>query len=229
MGYLVDDLLPEHVVHLLAGPSGAGKTRWLLTSLMEWRKGRPFLDKPSRPGEWLYISADRGADEVERMLERMRVDRNQVPLVPAFGKDYKNINEIMDLIVQRRPRLAVVEAFASFVDSNHKTMVKNYLNRWKRFCDEASTTIIGIVESPKMTPQKFYDNPRQRVSGVADWGHFASTIIIAEFEDPRDPNGPRRLWICPRDYPSVQRRFTFDFHGRPMLQEVEDIEIPVSD
>jgi len=226
VSYLIDDLLPENVVHLLGGPSGAGKTRWLINSLIEWRKGRPVLDKPSHPGKWLYISSDRGADEVNRMLERMQVDKSLVPLIPAFGKDYKNINEIMDIIVREKPKLTVIEAFGSFLDSNSKKEVKAYLNRCKRFCDEAQTTIIGVVESPKMTPNKFYENPRQRISGVADWGHFASTIMIAEFENPKNPNGARRLWICPRDYPSVERLFTFDFHGRPVLSNPDEIIVP---
>jgi RecA-family ATPase len=221
--YLIEDLLPTHEVHLLAGPSGAGKTRWLFQMLLEWQQGLPVLGKKSYPCEWVYVSGDRSRDSVTRTLGGMGIDPDKVPLVPAWD-DHMGINEIFDEIQKSGASFAIIEAFGSFVEPpGNGKCVKQFLQRCDRFMKLAECTILGIVESPKLKPYERYENPRQRVSGAAAWAHFSETIFLVEPDDLSVPDNPHRtLTVCPRNGPGMTFNMVFDSSGR--LQPVRTLD-----
>ncbi len=224
MSYLVDVILPENEIHLLGGPSGAGKTRWLLHTLLKWEKGEQFLGYTSHPAPWVYVAADRSVTSVERTLSGMGIDPGRITAIPAWDKGMK-INELMDAIEKCRAHLVVWESFGSFVDEPAQGhQVKAFLSRMNRFCRQIDTTIIGIMESPKMKPYERYANPRQRISGAAAWGHFSETIMLVEpdmdlmDDDPANPY--RYLYVCSRNGPAMKLKLCFDLQG--CLQVVND-------
>lgn len=224
MSYLVDVILPENEIHLLGGPSGAGKTRWLLNTLLQWEKGEDFICYPSHPAPWVYVAADRSVSSVQRTLSSMGIQPGLITAIPAWDKGM-GISEILDAIEKCRAHLVVWESFGSFVEEPaHGQQVKKFLSRMNRFCRQVDTTIIGIVESPKMKPYERYSNPRQRISGAAAWGHFSETIFLVE-PDPDcmddDPANPYRfLYVCSRNGPAMKLLMCFDLQG--CLQVVHD-------
>src|SRR6266436_434626 len=200
MSYLVDVIIPKHEVHLLGGPSGAGKTRWLLHTLLRWEQGEDFLCYKSHPVPWVYVAADRSCASVQRTLIGMGIEPGRILTIPAWDQGM-NENQIMDKIAKCKAKLAVWEAFGSFVPEPQRgPQVKQYLTRMQRFCQEVDTTIIAVVESPKMKPYERYENPRQRISGAAGWGHFSETIFLVEPDDVGKLENPyRTLYVAPRN------------------------------
>lgn len=220
--YIVDLIIPAEEVHLLGGPSGAGKTRWLMHTLLEWEDGAGFLDFRSHPVPWVYVAADRSVSSVQRTLRGMGIQPGRILAIPAWDKGM-GVNEIMDQIVASKATLVVWESFGSFVDPpGNGPQVKKFLQRMAKFARECHLTIIGVVESPKQKPYERYENPRQRVSGAAAWGHFSETIFLVEPDQVEDPGDPyRTLYVCPRNGPGMKISLCFDMQGR--LLPIQDL------
>src|SRR5258707_15300982 len=109
---LIDDILPTHRVHLLAGVSDAGKTRWVIPPMLDWAAGRPVLERTSRPKPWAYVIGDRTQREAADTMADMGIDIDTIPCIPAFGP-HRSANEIL-LAAQRmnpQPQLLVWEGF----------------------------------------------------------------------------------------------------------------------
>ncbi len=215
MSFLVDSLIPEHEINLVAGPSGAGKTRWLLQTLKKWEAGEPFLGHTSYPAKWCYVASDRTLASVHRTLDSMGIDPKGLNIIPAWGADYKTLPQIFDAINGSGAKLAVIEAFGEFAEEPTGKAVRNYLAAVQRTIAKDQITLIGVVESPKMKPHERYENPRQRVSGAAAWAHFTETIFLVEPENVSDPSSPtRRLTVCPRNREGLILKAAFDSMGR---------------
>lgn len=228
--YLVDVLIPKDENNLLAGPSGAGKTRWLLNQLLLWEKGEDFLGFKSHPVPWIYIAADRSMKSVNRTLKEMGIDPARIKnKIPAWDKSM-NESQILDAIqAYKGHHLVVWESFGSFVGHpQNGPRVKEWLLRTSKFCREHDKTILGIVESPKMKPFERYANPRQRISGAAAWAHFSETIFLVEQEDFDNPNNPdRTLHVCGRNSPAMKIILSFDHQGRLLPLMDEDAAVAV--
>jgi RecA-family ATPase len=215
MSDLIDDILPEKEIHLIAGASGAGKTTWVLQTLYnEWQRGKPVLGYASHPGKWVYVAADRSIVAVHRRLAALHIPRGAIDIIPAWDKSM-TLQGIYQEIEQRKPVLAVIEAFSSFVgEPGGMFQVKSYLQNIHNFIRSSGVTVLGIVESPKMKPHEKYENPRQRVSGVAAWGHFTETVFVIELVNPKAPSsGQRVLYVCSHNSAGMERNGGFDAAG----------------
>ena len=203
---IVDDMFYEGSIHLIAGPTGAGKTRWLLEALQEWEQSLPVLGCASHPCPWIYVSADRQQSEVDRTIKSLGLTM-KVPTMLAFGvMPPIGAMGILEKAEQRGAELIVWEGFGKYVEGNARSVeVSRWLNwmTWRLSHKQDGTprgaplTIIGVMEEPKMKPRDKYPNPRQRVSGPAAWGHCCDTIIVIEPENEKKPTDPRRhMYVC---------------------------------
>jgi hypothetical protein len=215
--YLVDPILPVHEIHLLGGPSGAGKSRWLFQTLLDWEQGLPVLDYPSHPVPWVYVASDRSLASVCRTFASMGLLQT-IQIIPAWDKGL-SFNMILDAIKEQGAQFAVIESFGSFVDPpGNSACVKKFLQPIGRYCRNNDLTILGVMESPKMKPYERYDNPRQRISGAAGWGHFTETIFLMEPADVKDAENRDRIFtLCPRNGTATVINYTFDERGRLLL------------
>lgn len=208
MADIVTGIFPEQTIHLVAGSTGAGKSRWLLEWLSDWQQGKPVIDgRASTPVPWLYVSGDRSEKEATATIVDLGLNPKTIPLLPAFGlMPPMGALGVLEIAEKQKIGLLVWEGFGQYVDSNAgSSKVKAWLNMivWRlshtqdgkpRGCP---LTIIGIMEQPKMKPRDKYQNARQRVSGPAAWGHTASTIVLVEHA-AKDCKGPgRNLEIYP--------------------------------
>jgi RecA-family ATPase len=212
--YLIDVILPARETSLMAGPSGAGKTRfWLPMMIHEWSKGLSVLGFKSHPVPWVYVASDRSEKSVHATLSDMGIHPSTFPMIPAWDRAM-TISQILDAVKQHQAKFAVIEAFGSFVESRHHCAIKQFLQAYHKMARGMDLTTLGIMESPKQKPHERYDNPRQRVSGFAAWAHFTETIVLVEFIAPADvSNSQRLLTICPRNAPAFERAGTFDHQG----------------
>src|SRR5574337_1032951 len=98
--YLIDSILPVQQVHLVAGPTGAGKTTWLLQTLLDWHRGKPVLGFCSHPCRWAYIAADRTAQDALMTVMRMGIGPAELPFIPARDQ-HLGTSGILDAIERR--------------------------------------------------------------------------------------------------------------------------------
>lgn len=214
--FLIETILPSGEVSLLGGPSGSGKSRWLFDTLLDWEASRPVLGFRSYPVPWIYIASDRTVKSVQRTWVSMGIDPERITYVPSWNNSM-GIDEIMDVVDKSPARLVVIESFGSFVPARMPAGkdVKAFLGRMSNWCQRHDKTILGVVESPKLKPNEKYENPRQRISGVAAWGHFSETIFLIEPEDVTDGSNINRIMnICPRNAPTKTINLRFNENGR---------------
>ncbi len=223
--FLVDLILPTREIHLLGGPAGAGKTRWLLDNLLLWEEGIPFLEFPSHPVPWVYVAGDRSSESVIRTLKSMGLDPKRIPMVHAWDESM-GLSEIMDKIQASKAKLVIWESFGTMVnDPGRGTQVKDYMQRMSRFARRCDLTIIGVMESPKMKPYERYENPRQRISGPVGWGHHSETIFLVEPVSVDDPDNPFRvLTVCLRNGAGIRKLLCFDPFGRLLVSDLGDVD-----
>lgn len=213
--YLIETILPANEIHLVAGPSGAGKTRWLMHTLLKWERGESIFGYRSYPVPWVYVAADRSIESVGRTLTSIDIDPKHLNIIPSWDERH-TWSQVLDSIGKSKAKLAVIESFGSFVDPPaNGACVKNFLARTGAAVRYGDVTFIGINESPKMKPADKYELARQRISGPAAWGHFSETVFMVEPADPRHAElGTRTLTICPRNGPEQVFKSAFDSDGR---------------
>jgi hypothetical protein len=207
--HLIDRLLPEREVHLLAGPSGAGKTTWLTAFLHSWSHGEAIFGNKSHPAPYLYISLDRSYSSVLRTLDRLGMAHDQFPFYepPDSITSATPLIKIIEDAKKKHPdvRLVVVEGIASRVPdgkSNDYKIVADFLLSLRKTCEKLDITVLGVAHTTKTKGEDRYENPRQRIAGSVAWGGFSETIIILEPKDPEDvsENAPRELMLLPRNW-----------------------------
>lgn len=231
--YLIDKLLPTRRVHLLAGASNVGKSRWVLPTMVDWSKGKPIMGLPSHPVPWAYVSGDRLLVEAQDTITSLGLSLGDVPIIPAFGQDNKTWLQVLLEASKMNVQFLVWEGFGDLVpDPQRRMQVRDFLGHISACCNQPTSytpsgmTILGIMESPKMKPYERYKNPRERVSGVASWGYHTSTVILIEagkVENPADPS--RILYASLKNAPSFTALGEFNRSGHLAFGEPELIEI----
>jgi AAA domain len=225
--YLIDRLFPHTGVHLIGGPSGAGKTRWLFQTLIDyWEKGKEVLGYKSHPCPWLYIAGDRPLDDAYDTLEDLGYNPDHVRMYGAVNEGVREIEPILNIIVEANPKpeLVVVEGlpFMCKGNTNDISHVSKFMTNLARTCIKAEIGIWGSCHSPKMKEDAHYDNPRQRVMGSVAWAACAGTIVLVEpvGHGSTEIENQRRLIVLPRLGASIYKDLQFNTAGR--LVETEE-------
>ena len=213
-------MIQTELVHLCGGPSGAGKTRWLLPMVQnQWRLGKPVLGHKSYPVSWCYVPMDRPYSSVEETLLTLKLDPLKINTIPAMDLGYNSITQVLDDAERMGARLVIIEMFAYLLKGPEtRESVRAFMGACQRMLAGTGMTIIGTMESPKMRPKDVYRNPRQRISGPASWGHCAETIILIEPDQHKPEDSPyRTIGIHPRNGGAEIYKAIFRRDGTPAL------------
>jgi len=221
---LIDLILPSARVHLIAGNSNAGKTRWIIPTMLQWQAHQPIMGFASHPIPWAYVIGDRLRIEAEDTINSMGIDPSVITMIPAFGPDNKNWRTVMYAAAALKVGVLVWEGFGDFCEGEKKRDVRDFLSSISAMCHDKSypggcLTILGIMECPKMKPAEKYADPRQRVSGNSSWVYHTSSVFIIESDKPKDLTEPRRnLYASIKNGISFQTVGDFDNFGRLYFQ-----------
>lgn len=205
---LIDDILPAREIHLIAGPSGAGKTTWLIKMIDNWRQGMSIFGHASHPKPFMYLSLDRSQAGVRRIFDRLKVNHKNFQLfVPKANSNNQKLSlaQLLRGLIKTYPdvRVYFIEGFQSRTPDgkmNDYKVVAHFLLELQQICEESNITIIGVAHASKAKQDEKYLNPRERVNGTVAWAAYSETIIVVEPEDPDDPqNVNRRVMILPRN------------------------------
>lgn len=212
--YLVEKIIPSGRIHLLAGISSAGKSRWIIPSLLLWQTGMPILGLRSHPVPWCMVCADRPLSDAHDTLATMGFKPSSVDIIPAFGKYNKTRLEILTEITKRKVGMVFWEGFDMMIrNPNHPGAVREFLSAVSSFCEEG-LTIIGTVGVPKLKPAETYQNPRQLVGGSSLWERATSTNFVIQPTNPKNVgDGSRMLHVCLKNAPSFAVQGAFHPNG----------------
>lgn len=221
--YIIEDVLPTKGVHLLAGPSGAGKTTLAFQLLEAVATGQPWLGHATKKMKVAYISADRASISVWETLDRMELDIEVFSLVD----EQMEKASLTDVIIPRltakfggRPDLIYIDGFTSMCPGgqmNNYMDVALWLAALQRYVQKIGTTILGAVHTAKVREGEEIKNVRQKVLGSVSWAGYSETVIIVEPSDSTDvENNKRVVYICPRNRPET-REYAYVEEGKLVL------------
>jgi hypothetical protein len=229
--WIVEDIFPAGRIHLLAGISNAGKSRWLLPALYDWAKGMPLLGKTSYPTPWCVISSDRPLADIEDTIGQLGLPRNEVNIIPAFGSRQRSDSATLtDAVKAAKGGLIFWEGFDMVVrNPNDPYEVRGWLSHISAYCEEGDITVIGSVGIAKLKPREAYENPRQLVAGSTIWERATSSNLMLVPYQPGDLTHPgRKLYVSLKNSPSFQCFGRFNYDGRlvfdPGAISYDDIE-----
>jgi hypothetical protein len=221
--FLVHPILPANELHLLGGPSGAGKTRLLFQTWREWRDEHRFLewDTETGPPETLYVAYDRSAASIAQTMQ----DFPKLDL-PWVSHRNQNISPMRLPELYPKVKLFLVDGIATQIESGKTqdySSVSGYVRALGKCCEIHAVTFWGQMHSAKTKAHEGYENPRQKLHGSVAWAAFSDTIFILEPIEPKNPmNRERRLYICPRNAAECYIDYKFDDRGHLLRLTDED-------
>lgn len=224
--YLIDGMIPANQVHLLAGPSGGGKTTLAFQMLSAMIKGEPFLGRWTRKVKVAYVSGDRPAESVLETQDRCGVT------FPIFSAVDENLvgEDLLTKIFPRltaicngeRPDVIYIDGFTAFVPGgflNNYAIVAKWLASLQRYARKMRITIIGACHATKTKEGEKFTNPRQRIAGSVAWAGFSETVLIIEPLDDDKAKDKRIVHILPRNHAEENMILKFNAEGRLTLPD----------
>jgi hypothetical protein len=213
--FLIDRILPSRRIHLLAGISSAGKSRFIVPTFKALERGLPVLGLATRPVPWALICADRPLEDAEDTIASLGYKPDDVNIIPAFGKHNKSHWAIMEEVKKQGIKLILWEGFDFMVKNpNNPYEVREFLGNMSSHCEDDGLTIVGTVGVAKLKPHEIYQNPRQLVAGSSLWERATSTDLIIQAVNPKDIADPRRiLYVSLKNSPSFSVEGCFDEKG----------------
>lgn len=202
--FLVQDILPVHVPHIIGGLSGSAKSLLTLQLAHAIRTGTPFLNYPTYKHTVRYVTTYDNASEYQETAEKMGLDIGEVFYHP---KREQTIRDIVDSLCsgsrngnEPDAEVLIIESIARLMPTmniNFYREVSNFMNDLKSTCRERKITIIGTHLCSKSKHGPLATNPKGRLMGSGAFAEGAKTTIIIDHineEDIEDPN--RRIQIC---------------------------------
>jgi hypothetical protein len=209
-GYLIDTILPEGTVHLIGGPSGIGKSTWLLQTIHQWEQGLPVMGFPSHPMPYVYFMCDRSEVDLQATLKQIGLSDWDVKAyaIESLGREPFYL-EPQDVKIEHLPKIFpwakifFIEGIHWFYEKKQASRSGDYVDTlrfWSyvrdQFC-ENYLTIIGTTHIPKMKINEGYARTRDKIFGSVAGPAVAGTIIVMD-GDPKSP-GKIEMTICPRN------------------------------
>jgi len=202
--WIIDRLMPEREVHLLAGPAGVGKTTLSMQILSDIQDGLPVFGRRTFPTPVVLVSCDRSFASHERMIADMGVPAQKFKFFSQRNSP-TTIFEIVTQCARNFPacRLIFIDGFATLVPNAKLSdygEVSSFLRLCGRLCEQFNVTILGSLHATKTKEGESYTNPRQRVLGSVAWSGFADLIITIDAEKPSETENQIRLVnVLPRN------------------------------
>ena len=227
LGWLVDKIWPEGTIHLIAGPSGVGKSSWLLPAVKDWSEGKPILGFPSHPKPFVYLMCDRSEIELFHTLNRLGLGEWDIPAysIESLGHDPRCMIEPSTLTIESLPgifpwaKVFFIEAYHWFYKSESKSQTSAYANTlrfWSSVRDAFCQKDLTIVATTHEAKGNEYVKTRDKVYGNVGQVAVSGTIITMEYDEKDDDT--RILRVAPRDSKEFTCQYKFDETGKLVFQ-----------
>jgi hypothetical protein len=228
--WIIEPIFPAGAMHLIGGPSGHGKTTWLLQMLHEWEQGLPLIGKyKSNPCPWVYVCCDRSLRETTKTLQRLGYHNWRFEaygledLLPTAGGKVK-LPDITDHVLKRFPDvdLFVIEGLQALMPDVSKGRSQNKQELlWavdlRNILGPQNKTIIATTHSPKVAAASTIDqDARSKFLGSQGFIGTCSTMVGIE----RDAKAKDTInaKIMGRNFADIDLKYTRDSRGMLQLE-----------
>ena len=236
--WIVDKIFPAGAMHLIGGPSGVGKTTWLLQMLHEWEQGlKLFGEYQSHPVPWVYISNDRAMRETTLTLERLGYSDwefeahalEELIYDKATGK-CKSPDFAVD-ILKRFPyaQLVVIEGLQAVMPDTSKTRSQNkqellWALEQRYILAESNRTIIATTHNPKINQAGAATND-ERSKFLGSQGFIGSCSTMIGFEKSTTDENKRNVTVMGRNFKDMRMLYSLDDNGRFVLEANQSVPV----
>ena len=230
--YIVDPILPKHEIHLVGGPSHAGKTTLVMQTIAAWSKGKDVFGHESHPAPYCYLACECTGVTVRSTLNRLEIPPEDFTFASLIDEtESTEFDAALQVARRTKPDLEVL-----FIDGIHRLCngksnddhaVGNFLATINRRLVTDNLTIIGIGNSTKVKGDDHFLNPRERFRGSGAWGTGTRTMIIVERARTDDlRNLARVVMIIPSNAPDQVLNYTLNARGifTPNIEELDRYE-----
>lgn len=225
--YLVDTIFPCGAMHLIGGPSGVGKTTWLLQQLYDWEQEQMlFGEYKSNPVPWVYVGADRSLREFDMTLCRLGYGAWNIEAYALETLIKNKVSGSFDSpdftkhILKKFPHaeLIVVEGLQALMPDNDKKRSQNkneliWALEQRHVLAEGQRTIIATTHNPKVA-QIGTSTTDERSKFLGSQGFIGSCSTMIGFEKhATNPKG-RNVTIMGRNFADLKLKYIVDAKGR---------------
>lgn len=213
--FIVDKIFPKRKLHLISGPSGAGKTTFIFNMIRDWSIGSPIMGFTSHPAPFQYLALDRDYDEVGDRVRAAGLEPSMLNISCVLDEGL-TFDKLMTR-VEPKTEVLFIDAFATLTPEgriNDYAVVANFLRRVLNTCKAKGLTIFGTPHATKTKEGDSYLHGRHKVLGSVAWGAFSSTLVFIDSVNPGNPAEPGRLVsVLPRCAASIEKHFKFSEAG----------------
>lgn len=202
MPEIIESILPEKEVSILAGASGAGKTTLIMQALAAMQKGQEVFGHRCPADLRIgYIAADRSWRSYQRTAEMSSLDLSKIgvraliddPAINLNNFEKSPLDELERLIGSLLPLdLVVVDPLVVFlgVDTNKYHLSAARLIRLNKLCLANDITILGTHHATKARSDYSFKRAQDRISGTsALLGFTSSQLFLAAPEETGRDDG----------------------------------------
>lgn len=234
MEYVLEDIIAENQVNLLAGGSGSGKSRLLFMLRAAIELGGKLFGRQTKQVRWGYIAGDRTSSSIHETLSRMGLS------MPVFSCVDNNligarVQDVFPLLVDAlgyRPEILAIDGFTSFVpkgELNNYAVVAKWLGELQNWCDREKVTVVGCCHTTKTREGEKLLDPRQRIVGSVAWASYSEGVIVIDKPFEEGEKEPwREISLCSRNHGTKIIHATFDETGWLVEREGEAEEVKES-
>lgn len=227
--YLVETILPVRRCHLIVGPSGAGKTRWMLPMMEDFISGKSIMDRKTNTLPCGYLVCDRPAEAAQETIAMLDLPGlATMPIKSLMNMSAEFTPDILPTMFDKSVKVIFIEALAALVPNgkiNDYASVLRFFRMLYRIMDKHDLTIIGTVHQPKLREDESFTHPRDKVLGSVAWAACSDLVVLIEPENAKNIHSTRRkMTVLPRNESHFEYKLDYDAKGRLVPNNSEAME-----
>jgi hypothetical protein len=200
-----DGWIPRRSVSIIGGSSGSMKSSIMFDLLRKQQVREPYLDHATYGLPFLVLMADRGEDENNRTLRRLKIDKETFPLKPIEASSVETVlQEIKEAVESCNitPACVFFEGADMILEDAAKMgLVAPFCRQLRKVAVHYHLAIVLSVGAPKTKSKDQYIARRDTLFGSGAWGRSTETVMTVTFPNGDDTSNRRELCVQLRNAP----------------------------
>jgi len=219
--FIVDTLFARHELHLIGGPSHAGKTMLLFHIMEQWSQHLNVFGYPSHPAPFCYVSCNHSMNSCQEAARCAGISSSiRIPMVSLIDNACKkNFDNVYDLACSVEPDVEVIFldgilyiAGSSGMDN---VVIGDFLSGMIRDMKQKQITVIATSRCAKPKDNRSAIRSIDRLLGATAWTELSDTFIAIEPKAPNNPRSDRRtVTVMPKRAAAFTLSYRFSGEGK---------------
>lgn len=193
-----ENLWPRRRLNLIAGASGAGKTRWITPQLFALIDGKPILGRLTVPTKIAYVACDRTSEDARDTMAALGYDPNKLFIYSFMDNEVEwTFSKVIEVLPEGT-QLTFIEAIGALVRGgkiNDYHEVLRFGRAVHRARRASGSDFWGSTHVPKLKKDEDFKHTRENILGSAAWAGISGTIVLVD----ELPTSQRAIHILTRD------------------------------